>query len=162
MELVQEFFRDKSPARLLMIAAIVLLFVSQFFLYLNDPGSGFIPNAMNLNEYTDLVRTSFAAVGTGWELHPHAYVILIVLAFAYLRDDIVASPLFSKAGWWVSLILVIAATVPGAYIRNATGGSMGGIAVLIAFAAVLVHLAEARQEKAAAKASGAAAGDPPA
>lgn len=151
MELVQEFFRDKSPARLLMIAAIVLLFVSQFFLYLNDEGSGYIPNAMNLNEYTQVVITGFGAVGTGWELHPHAYVILIVLAFAFLRDEIVNAPLFSKAGWWVSLVLVIAATVPGAYIRNATGGSMGGIAVLIAFAAVLVHMAEARQQKAAAK-----------
>lgn len=151
MELVQEFFRDKTPARLLMIAALVLLFVSQFFLYLNDPGGGYIPNAMNLEEYTRVVITSFGAVGTGWELHPHAYVILILLAFAFFRDDIVNAPLFSKAGWWVSLILVIAATVPGAYIRNATGGSMGGIAVLIAFAAVLVHMAEGRQQKAAAK-----------
>ena len=162
MELVQEFFRDKSPARLLMIAAIVLLFVSQFFLYLNDRGSGFIPNAMNLNEYTQVVITDLGAVGTGWELHPHAYVILVVLAFAFLRDDIVHSPLFDKAGWWVSLILVAAATFPGAYVRNALGGSMGGIAVLIAFAAVLVHLAEKRQQKAAANlASKPAATDPP-
>ncbi len=37
MGLVQEFFRDKSPARLLMIAAIVLLFVSQFFLLPASP-----------------------------------------------------------------------------------------------------------------------------
>ncbi len=162
MGLVQEFFRGKSPARLLMIAAIMLLFVSQFFLYLNDSGGGFIPNAMNLIEYTDLVRTSFAAVGTGWELHPHAYVILVVLAFAFLRDDIIHAPLFEKAGWWVSLILVFAATLPGAYVRNAIGGSMGGIAVLIAFAAVLVHLAEKRQQKAAASpASKPAATDPP-
>lgn len=151
MELVQEFFRDKSPARLLMIAAIVLLFVSQFFLYLNDPGGGFIPNAMNLEEYTRVVITSFGAVGTGWELHPHAYVILIVLAFAFLRDEVVESPLFSRAGWWVSLILVIACILPGAPLRNAPGAAMGGIAALIALAAVLVHLAEARQQKAAAK-----------
>jgi hypothetical protein len=152
MDLVREFFRDKSPARLLMLAAILLLFVSQFFLYLNDEGSGFIPNAMNLNEYTDLIITSFAAVGTGWELHPHAYVILVVLAFAFLVDDIVNAPLFARAGWWVSLILVIAAILPGASLRDAPGASMGGIAALIAFAAVLVHLAEARQTKAAAKA----------
>jgi hypothetical protein len=159
MELVQEFFRDKSPARLMMIAAIVLLFVSQFFLYLNDPGGGYIPNAMNLEEYTRVVITSFGAVGTGWELHPHAYVILIVLAFAFLRDDIVESPIFSKAGWWVSLILFVVAILPGAPLRDAPGAAMGGIAALIALAAVLVHLAEARQQKAAAKQS---AGDPPA
>ncbi len=163
MGLVHEFFRDKSPARLLMIAAIALLFISQFFLYLNDPGGGFIPNAMNMNEYTDVVITSFAAVGTGWDLHPHAYVILIVLAFAFLRDDIVASPLFAKAGWWVSLILVIACILPGAPLRDAFGATMGCVAALIALASVLVHVAEARQQQAAAKAPGAStAGDPPA
>lgn len=149
MDLVREFFRDKSPARVLMIAAIVLLFISQFFLYMNDQGSGYIPNAMNLNEYTQVVMTSFGMVGTGWELHPHAYVFLVILGFAFLRDDVVNSPLFSKIGWWISLVLVVASTWPGAYLRDAIGGSMGGIAVLMALAAVLIRQAEARQEKAA-------------
>jgi len=155
MDLLREFFRDKSPARLLMMAAILLLFVSQFFLYLNDQGGGYIPNAMNLTQYTDLVITGFGAVGNGWELHPHAYLFLVILAFAFLRDDIVNSPLFSKAGWWVSLVLVVASTYPGAYLRDAVGGSMGGIAVLIALASVFVHLAEARQHQAVAKATAA-------
>ena len=149
MGFVREFMRDKTPAQLLIIAAIVLLFISQFFLYLNDQGSGYIPNAMDLEQYTQLVITSYGAVGTGWELHPHAYLFLVILAFAFLRDDVVSSPLFSKVGWWVSLVLVIASTWPGAYLRDAIGGSMGGIAVLIALAAVLVHQAEARQQKAA-------------
>ena len=145
MDLVREFFRDKSPARLLMIAAILLLCISQFFLYLNDQGSGYIPNAMDLEHYTQLVITSYGAVGTGWELHPHAYLFVVVLAFAFLRDDIVSSPLFSKVGWWVSLVLVVASTWPGAYLRDAIGGSMGGIAVLIALAAVILHQVETRQ-----------------
>ena len=145
MDLVREFFRDKSPARLLMIAAILLLFISQFFLYLNDQGGGYIPNAMDLEHYTQLVITSYGAVGTGWELHPHAYLFLVILAFAFLRDDIVSIPLFSKAGWWVSLVLVVASTWPGAYLRDAIGGSMGGIAVLIALAAVILHQVETRQ-----------------
>jgi hypothetical protein len=150
MDMVREFFRDKSPARLLMIAAIVLLFVSQFFLYLNDQSSGYIPNAMDLEHYTQLVITSYGAVGTGWELHPHAYLFLVILAFAFLRDDVVDAPWFSTAGWWIGLGLVIASTWPGAYLRDAIGGSMGGIAVLMALAAVLVHQAEVRQQKAAA------------
>jgi hypothetical protein len=141
--------RDKTPAQLLMIVAIVLLFVSQFFLYMNDQGSGYIPNAMNLNEYTRVVITSFGMVGTGWELHPHAYLFLVILAFAFLRDDVVSAPWFSKVGWWIALALVVASTWPGAYLRDAIGGSMGGIAVLIALAAVLVHGAEAKQQKAA-------------
>ena len=153
MDLVREFFRDKTPAQRLMIAAIVLLFVSQFFLYLNDEGSGFIPNAMDLEHYTQLVITSFGAVGTGWELHPHAYVIVVVLAFAFLRDDIVTSPLFSRFGWWASLVLVVAAIVPGAPLRDAIGASMGGIAFLSALGAVILHHIEARQAKAAARAA---------
>lgn len=150
MDLVREFFRDKSPARLLMIAAIVLLFISQFFLYLNDQGSGYIPNAMDLEHYTQLVITSYGAVGTGWELHPHAYLFLVILAFAFLRDDVVGSPWFSAFGWWVSLGLVLASTWPGAYLRDAVGGSMGGIAVLIALASVILHLREVREQKAGA------------
>ena len=150
MEFVREFFRDKTPARLLMIAAIVLLFVSQFFLYFDDAGRGYITNAMNLEEYTQLVITSYGSVGTGWELHPHAYLFLVILAFAFLRDDVVDSTLFSRVGWWISLILVVASVWPGAYLR-APGAMMGGIAVLMALAAVLLRQAEARQEKAAAK-----------
>jgi len=38
MDLLRELFRDKSAARLLMIAAIVLLFISQFFLLSERPG----------------------------------------------------------------------------------------------------------------------------
>ena len=102
MDLVREFLRSKSPARLTMIAAILLLFVSQFFLYLNDLGSGYIPNAMDLEHYTQVVFTGLGQVGTGWELHPHAYVILMVLAFAFLRDEIVGSSWFSGVGWWVT------------------------------------------------------------
>lgn len=151
MEFVREFMRSKSPAQLLMIVAIVLLFISQFFLYLNDPGGGYIPNAMNMNEYTQLVITSYGAVGTGWELHPHAYLFLVILGFAFLREDVVGAPWFSAFGWWIALVLVIASTWPGAYLRNAIGGSMGGIAVLIAFAAVMLHRVEAKQQKAEAK-----------
>ena len=147
MDLVREFFRDKSPARLMMMAAILLLFISQFFLYLNDRGGGYIPNAMDLEHYTQLVITSYGAVGTGWELHPHAYLFLVILAFGFLVDDIVNSPLFAKVGWWVSLALIVASTVPGAYLRDAVGGSMGGIAVLIALASVILHLTEVRQQK---------------
>jgi hypothetical protein len=152
MELIREFVRSKTPARLTMIVAIVLLFVSQFFLYLNDQGGGYISNAMDLEHYTQVVFTSFGAVGTGWKLHPHAYVILVVLAFAFLRDDVVDSPLFAKAGWWVSLVLVVVAILPGAPLRDALGASMGAIAALIALVAVLIHQAELRQQAVAAKA----------
>lgn len=135
MDLLRDFIRDKSAAQLVMIAAIVLLFVSQFFYYLDDPGTGFLSIDADFNTtgyYT------FGAQGTGWQLHPHAYVILVILAFAFLRDDIVELAWFRRFGWWAALVLIVAATAPGAYFR-ADGGAMGGIAVLIAFAAALMH-----------------------
>lgn len=95
-----------------MIAAILLLFVSQFFLYLNDGGGGYIPQRHGpgaLHPGGDhQLRLGRHRLGR----HLHAYVILVVLAFAFLRDDIQSSALFSRFGWWASLVLVFAATVP--------------------------------------------------
>jgi hypothetical protein len=142
MDLVKEFFRGKTPARLLMIAAIVLLLVSQFFLYLDDPSSAFL--SIGGDYSSTLYIYDFGAKGTGWDLHPHAYVILVVLAFGFLSDDIADHPLFVRFGWWAALVLVIAATVPGAYLR-AFGGSLGGISVLMAIGATLLHVVETRR-----------------
>ncbi len=138
--MLKEFFAGKTPARLLMIAAIVLLLVSQFFLYLDDPATGqlFVDADFNTAGFYSIPPT-----GTGWELHPHAYVILVVLAFAYLRDDILEMRWFDRAGWWLTVVLFIAATIPGAYLR-ATGGGMGGIAVLMAIIAAILHMRERR------------------
>lgn len=38
--MIKEFLRDKSMAHLLMLASLVLLFVSQFFYYFDDPTTG--------------------------------------------------------------------------------------------------------------------------
>lgn len=135
MDLVKEFFRDKRPAHLLMLAAIVLLLVSQFFYYLDDPSTGTLSIDADFNT---VGYYTFGAIGTGWQLHPHAYVILVLLGFAFLRDDILDHPLFRRFGWWAALVLVFAATVPGAYLR-ADGAAMGGVALLMAFAAALLH-----------------------
>lgn len=133
--MVKEFFRDKAPARLLMIAAVLLLFASQFFYYLDDPSTGM------LSIGSDFSTTGYywlGAQGTGWELHPQAYVVLVVLGFALLRDDVAEHRLFLRFGYWACVVLVIASTAPGAYFRS-LGGGMGGIAVLIAFGAAILH-----------------------
>ncbi|MHB1102514.1 MAG: hypothetical protein ACYC0C_07000 [Devosia sp.] len=140
MDLLKEFFRDKSRAQLLMLAAIMLLGFSQFFEYMDEPLIGsmvndsFVPNPYYSGEEQ----------GTGWQLHPHAWVILVVLAFAFLRDEIVSHPLFIRYGWWAAAALVVAASVPGAWVRT-LGGGMGGIAVLMALAAALLHLFETKK-----------------
>ena len=52
--MIRDFMRDKTPAQLLMIVAIVLLFVSQFFLYLNDGPEGMISRGTDLIHATQL------------------------------------------------------------------------------------------------------------
>lgn len=142
MDLVKEFFRDKTPARLLMIAAILLLFVSQFFLYLDDESSAFLSVGGDFS--STLYIYDFGAKGTGWDLHPHAWVILVALAFAFLRDDIADHRLFVRFGWWVAVALVLTATIPGAYLR-AFGGSLGCISLLMALGAAILHTLETRR-----------------
>lgn len=137
MDLIREFLRGKPAAHLLMLAAILLLFVSQFFYYLDDPSSAFLSLGPDFSSST-LYIFDFGAKGTGWELHPHAWVILVVLAFAFLREDIYEHRLFVRFGWWAAVVLVIAATAPGAYLR-AFGGGLGGISVLMALAAATLH-----------------------
>lgn len=139
MDLVREFFRDKTAAHRLMIVAFLLLGVSQFFPYMDDQVLAWwrTDGTWIWNYHHNGVPP-----GTGWELHPHAYAVLVILAFAYLKDDITTSPLFSRWGWWVTVGLFVAAVVPGAPMRT-TGAAMGGIAVLLALAAAFLHRAEA-------------------
>lgn len=147
MDLAREFFRDKTAPHLMMLAAILLNFLSQFFLVFNDLGSGMLTDATNLDYYTGLKWFGGQGVATGWQLHPHAYVILLLLAFVFLRDDVVDGPFFRKWGWWLSALAVVACTLPGNYVQQA-GGIMSGVSVLIAIAAAIAH---GREKRAAAK-----------
>ena len=141
--MLKEFFRDKSSSQILAILALGVLFISQFFYYLDDGNTSFLTFGPDFSSTTQHIH--FGSIGTGWQLHPHAYVILLILAFVLLREDVVSAPWFERFGYWVVVILFIAATTPGAPLR-ATGAGMGGIAVLmVVIAAVLNH--RARKQK---------------
>ncbi len=145
--MLKEFFRDKSPARLLAIAALGLLLVSQFFYYFNDANTGFLTFGPDFSSST--LYLGFGSVGTGWDLHPQAYIILLVLAFALLRDDVADAPWFDRFGYWVVLILFIAATTPGAPVR-ATGAKLGRIATLMVLVAAVLNKRARKKRLAAA------------
>ncbi len=145
MGVLDDFARDKSGPQLTMLVAIALLFVSQFFLYLNDHSTGMLANTSRWDLYTTLYIFSPQNIGSGWQLHPHAFVILPVLAYAFLSKSVLGDPRFQRWGWWGSVALVTAATVPGAYVRGAMGGSMGGIAVAIAIVAAIRQRLETRR-----------------
>lgn len=137
--MLKEFFRDKSAARLLLIAASVLLFVSQFFKYFDDAGNSFMTFGPDFSSTTVHIDVSSRGVATGWQLHPQAYLILVALAFALLRDDIADTKWFGRFGYWMALILVLVATSPGAPFR-ATGAGMGMVSFLMALAAALMNM----------------------
>jgi hypothetical protein len=137
--MLKEFFRDKTPARLLMIAATLLLFVSQFFYYHNDTTRVSFRPHTSARSSDISIDVSSKGIATGWQLHPHAYVILVVLAFALLRDDIAGERWFRRFGYWGCLALIVWATNPGAPFR-APGAIMGAVACVMALAAALLNL----------------------
>jgi hypothetical protein len=141
--MIQEFLRDKSRDHLVMLAAIVLLFVSQFF----DYGDGNSAYPIFGPDFAMDVWINFGLNGIGWELHPQAWVIIVVLAFAFLRSDIYEHPLMQKFGWWAGFVLVIACNTPSDGIR-AFGSTLGLIAILLALVAAIMHQMAQRKAKA--------------
>ncbi|MGB3119723.1 MAG: hypothetical protein WBE58_12950 [Verrucomicrobiales bacterium] len=145
--MLKEFFRDKSSSQILAIMALGVLFLSQFFYYLDDENTGFLTIGPDFSYST--LHHNFGSIGTGWQLHPQAYLILLILAFVLLREDVVSAPWFERFGYWMVLVLFIAATTPGAPFR-ATGAGLGGIATIMALvAAVMNHRARKQKLRAA-------------
>lgn len=138
MDLIKEFFRGKTAARLLMIAALLLLTVSQFYLYQKTENRSYLIVGPDFRDSTLHLDLDARKAATGWELHPHAYLIQLVLAFALLRDDIAESRMFMRFGYWLCVLLMFAAIIPGTPMR-APGAGMGGIAALMAIAAAVLH-----------------------
>lgn len=137
--MLKEFLRDKSAAHLLLIAASVLLFVSQFFNYFEDTSSSWLDPGSEYRASTLYLDLSSKGTATGWQLHTHGYVIMVVLAFALLYDDVSGSKWFRRFGYWAALILILYATSPGAPFR-APGAGMGLVACLMALVAALMNM----------------------
>lgn len=143
--MINEFLRDKSRDHLVMIAAIALLFVSQFF----DYGDGNSAYPIFGSDFRMDVYINFGLNGIGWELHPQAWIVIIVLAFAFLRSDVYDHPLMQKWGWWAALALVVFCNTPSDGIR-AFGSTLGLISMLIALVAAIMHQMARGKAKAAA------------
>lgn len=131
--MLKEFLRDKSLAQLIMLGTSIVLLLSQFFEYYDETGSLIVGR----NGGTIQTTMRDFQPGSGWELHPHAYVILVVLGFAFLRDDVANHPLFKRFGYWAALVLVIWATFPGAYFRS-PGAGIGAVCIVAALVAAII------------------------
>ncbi len=113
----------------LALAAIGISFVSQFFQYEEDTRGGYLGYATNENVYTQLTLTGSAG-GTGWEMHPYAWIILAALAIVYSTNTH-ESPFWSRWGYWLTAAGILASTVPGR-IAGGFGAVLGVIALGVA------------------------------
>ncbi len=119
--MLSEFTRDKSRAHLVMLAAIVLQFVSYFFLYGDgSDGSSSMVVGPDFSGSTVFFGFGGAPHGTGWENNLLGWPILVVLAFVFLSSQVYSNPLFQKyAGgsalfWSSAAISVATASAPSA------------------------------------------------
>jgi hypothetical protein len=131
--------RGKPLPQRWMIGAILLNFVSQFLLYLNDGSIAGLYDMTDPQYYTQMVVYAFAQVGTGWQLHPQAYILLPILAFLFLREDFVQRPWFIRFGYWIGVAMLFACCLPGAPFRQALGAALGFIAIFIGVWAAVLH-----------------------
>ena len=115
---LKRVWADASPARRLMTVTLLLLLVSQFLPYHDDTSHSQLLFDSDFN--SSLTIWFGQAAGTGWQLHPQAYVIIAGLVLVYL-NDISESAWWARWGWWLTVALVWIAVVP------ASGRTIGGL-----------------------------------
>ncbi|MDB5430564.1 MAG: hypothetical protein JWP35_1680 [Caulobacter sp.] len=128
--LTPAFDRDRKT----MMAAIILLFVSQFLPYRHASGGGYLTREMDTDHYTGHVFFNGHSAATGWQAHPYAIVLIGALAAIYLTK-FHTRPWWVKWGYWASCVIIFPC-ISGEVIAT-PGGLMGlvafGLAVLTAF-----------------------------
>jgi hypothetical protein len=118
------------PLRVMVLALIVMA-ASQFFFYSTQP------SPFSFGVSADPFGAA-AAGGTGWQLHPQAYILLPLLAFALLQEELRVSRMFQRWGWWGSAIVLALCAFPGEWLSQ-PGAALGAAAVGVAIIATLLH-----------------------
>ena len=151
MGVLDDFARDKTGPQLTMLVAIALLFVSQFFLYLNDPGSGMLLNTSRWDLYTTMVYI----LPSHW--HGLAAASARLRHHTGARDSV--SEKVHSCRCAISTLGLVGRAGPGNRGDGSrcpsvalVGGSMGGIAVLIALVAARSRPGDRAQRLVPAKA----------
>ena len=125
----------------MVLGATGVSFVSQFFTYVNDSRGGYLTHATDERYYTGIKFTGSAG-GTGWELHPQAYILLAALAIIY-NTGTHESPFWTRWGHILTVVAIFLCTTPGSIVST-TGGMMGGVAIALAIWAAVLHRREQR------------------
>ncbi|HWA97997.1 MAG TPA: hypothetical protein VG713_05870 [Pirellulales bacterium] len=85
-------WQTMRKARRIMVVAIGLLFVSQFFTYHEYSGTGTLSVDADWNTY-GTYWPDLEPVGTGWQIHPQAWIVIPALAIVYFTA-------FCERAWW--------------------------------------------------------------
>lgn len=132
---LKAWWSEVERDRKIMLAAIGLSLVSQFFTY-KKGGGGYLTRATDTNYYTGLVLTGGFG-GTGWQLHKLALPLLAALAFIYLSKTW-QRVWWTKWGWWVACVMLFLTITP-ADPMSTLGGFMGLVALGLAVWAAITH-----------------------
>ena len=136
------------PSHKLMLVSLVVFTLSQFLAWGDGSATATGLTAGGVLDFTGGGYLN----GTGWELHPQAWVILLVLFGLYLGDPDENVPFFRTIGWWLTPVLLLTQSQGGATI----GAYLGLLALVGSVVAAILHLLEQRAAKKRAAASPAA------
>lgn len=139
---VQLWWARLAKARKIMLVAIGVLFVSQFFEYRDNTGWGMLTHTTDTTRYTGYVYSFGPSAGTGWQLHPFAPLLILALAAVYL-SGLQQGAWWRRWGYWLSCGLVLVAEMPSAALRT-LGGGLGLAALGLAVWAALANMAAQR------------------
>lgn len=129
--------KTTEPGRAIMRLAIIVLIISQFLPYYQGPasmsqhytgrGHGTYQNAYADRGYE--TRVESGSIDIGFESHPYAWIILIVLV-ALFFTKLYYRPGWSKNIYWVAIIMAIGCTELPPPIST-PGGIVGIIALAL-------------------------------
>ena len=131
------FWTIIGESRRLMLIAIALLAVSQFFKYVEDNSYSFIGVGLDLEWSTFYLHSDPG--GTGWDMHPWAWPVIFIAGLLFWTDTH-NEPLWRGYIWWVTAIALLTCLVPTSIWTFGT--FMGAVACALAFIAAFRHQRE--------------------
>ena len=98
--------------RKVMLAALAVLFVSQFMTYSTSNVYGYVTPTDGWRGTHAVWHYENNPEGTGWEIHRHAMLIIPLLAYVYL-SSFWKKDFWRRWGYLISLVLIFACLTPG-------------------------------------------------
>lgn len=141
--MLKQLWDESGWARRLILIMLPINVISQFFPYNTYQSKGLL--LVNYDFSSTLFWWWNDPTGTGWQLHPQAYVILACLVVVYL-NDVSKGRFWTRFGYWLTVPLTFATLVPGS--AYDIGGTIGVGCLLLSIIAAIISVSEARRMEA--------------